>query len=199
MSKLYLLAVFLLIGMPANAATNLFSDGFESGNFSNWASSAAPWEVHGTTAHGGVKRAETTVAGDGSLNKTISTINYQNISLSYWWQLKDKLEADDHVTVAWSVDGTDWTQLADYTGSATISFEQANYALPASAEDQPSLQFRFRAVVNSGSDKFWLDDVSVTGPAKSPPTPPPNTTPAPPPDQTPAPSAYPYTDTTPAR
>lgn len=186
--------VVLISAGGAQAATSLFGDGFESGDFANWTSAEAPWTVNGTTAHGGVKRATATGPGSGALVKQESTTGFENITLSYWYRIQQSLESADHVAVELSADGTSWTPVAIYTGPATGSFQFASWPLPASANDQTHFEFRFHASLGNSSDTFWLDDVELTGnPIPTPtPTPTPEPSASPTPVQTPA--SFPETD-----
>ena len=182
-------AVFILISTNAGATTDLFSDDFESGNFNNWTASSSPWIVKGVTAHSGVKRADATGPGNGVAVKELSTAGFENISLSYWYQIKQGLETTDHVLVDWSTDGSTWNQIADYTNTGTTSFQFVSWELPVLVSDQTGFQFRFLASLSNSSDSFWLDDASVTGDAMSTPTPTPTETPTPTPTETPTPTS----------
>lgn len=192
-----------IVSLIVISSLSLFSDSFESGNFSTWTSSEAPWTVNGTTAHTGVKRATATGPGIGAIIKQQSTQDHENLTLSYWYRIQAPLEAGDHVFVDWSTDGSTWNQIADHTGPATSSFQLANFALPLLVNDQASFQFRFYASLSGTSDVFWLDDVELTGEEIPTPTPEPTIVPTPTleptlePTPTPEPSLEPTPSPTP--
>ena len=181
-------AVLFFIMNGAGAAASLFSDGFESGDLSAWTSADPQWITQGTTAHTGIKRGTAMGPGMGSLMKAQSTAGFENVQLSYWYRIQQTLESTDHVHVEWSGDGTTWHQLADHTGTATSSFQFASWALPVSAENLTTFEFRFHASLGNSSDVFWLDDVELTGDAIAAPTPTATPTQTPTPSMTPSPS-----------
>ncbi|MEK7583162.1 MAG: choice-of-anchor J domain-containing protein [Patescibacteria group bacterium] len=201
-----LLFVVILSTPKVAEAADLFSDGFESDDFTNWTSAGSKWSViNGASgAHSGTKRAE--VKGGGATNdsllKQISTTGNQNISLSYWYKINSALESSDHVVAEWSVDGSSWTTLADYAGLAAGAWTQETFNLPSSADDSTNFQFRFRATLNAGNDEFELDDVELIGsfiPTPTPTaTPTPTLTPSDTPTPTPTPTATPTPSATPS-
>ncbi|MEK7615648.1 MAG: hypothetical protein AAB420_00400 [Patescibacteria group bacterium] len=198
------LAALFFVG-GTNASSSLFSDGFESDDFSNWTSSEVPWTVNGTSsisAHMGIKRATAeglTAEGSeiGSITKMLSTAGFENISLSYWYRIKENMETGDHVWVQWSTDGNTWNQIADHTGTATTSFQFASLALPSDANNLVDFQFRFYASLGNSGDDFWLDDVELTGDAIATPTPTSTPTPTPTLEPTPTPTLEPIPTVTP--
>lgn len=157
----------------AATSTTIFSDGFESGDFSNWTSPLHPnWTViGGTLVHSGDKKARVNgpiipLAPTSSLTKTISTIGYTNITFSYWYNIDvdRKLENDDHVLVKVWDQGSSFTTLADYTDTSTNDWTFATFTLPMAYDDQQSVTIFFSPSMNaSTSDRFELDDVLITG------------------------------------
>lgn len=162
------LILILILFFPALVlAADIFSDGFESGNFSNWTLVGQNWNIVNSNApyaHSGSQRAE--VKGnvsDSILLKQISTANYQNITLSYWYKIGESLEDADHVYVEW-FDGASWSQLEDFTSIAKGDWLQKSYLLPNLAVNNPNFAFRFRATLGAAtSDIFRLDDVYLNG------------------------------------
>lgn len=166
--SLVLLAVLFNNPSPSAGAT-IFSDGFESGSFSAWTSSGGVWDVENGGTHSGSKKAEAkgdTGENDDLLQKSVSTVGSQNIVLSYWYKIAAGLESGDHIRVAWSVDGTVWNQVADYSSiNTTNNYVKATHTLPAGANNNAGFRIRFSADLNSNSDQVWLDDVEITGEA----------------------------------
>lgn len=185
------IVVWFVVFSFAQAETNLFLDGFETNDFSAWTSAEMPWDTTDTSVafvHTGIRRATAAGPGSGSITKAISTAGHEDITLSYWYRIKEALEDDDHIFVEWSTNGTDWIAETDHTGAAGASFAQAMWNLPAGADDQADFRFRFRAELGTSGDTFWLDDVELTGDQIATPTPTPTETPTPTQEPTPTPS-----------
>jgi len=168
-AALILVSGFFVVYTPnALAATTLFSDGFESGNFNAWNIHDAHWSVTTGNAHNAsAYKAEAkgdTGPTDDLLQKNISTVGYYSINLSYWFRIIS-LDNTDHVYVEYSTNGgVNWQQLADYTNrTADIDWVNASYNLPSTADNNANFVFRFRVHTNSNNDIFYLDDVSLTG------------------------------------
>lgn len=216
---LVLIAVVVALGysiLTSAAPVTLFSDGFESDNFNNWTVSANnKWKTinNSSNAHTGNYRAEVkgntgNTDGDKKIIKQQSSTGYENLELSFWYKIDEALESGDHVYVEWSANGTSWNTLADYTNVSAGVWTSQSFSLPASASDNSSLQFQFRAELANGSDVFWLDDVLLIGsevveesedpePTESEdPSPSPSEDPSPSPSDEPTPS--PSNDPTPS-
>src|SRR3989344_3953292 len=101
MKKILVIAVLFFIATVAIAATSLFSDGFESGDFVNWISADAGWNVISNTAnaHSGGERAEAKgIITDNVLMKQVADVS-SSATLSYWYKIASGLEPADHVLV----------------------------------------------------------------------------------------------------
>lgn len=157
---------------PAEAApTTIFSDSFESGNFSSWTSDDDHWHVSSGSGHTGSKKAYVCDqdSSDDILIKNIATTGYETITFSYYYRAHQALENTDHVYVEWW-NGSVWTQLVDHTNLSVGSWTQASFSLPAGANNNANLKIMFRAsglAKCSGGkgdkDEFQLDSVSLTG------------------------------------
>ena len=91
------IAGFFTVGIPhglalAEEPETLFSDGFE-GSFDAWNGADGNWDTSGGNVHSGEQRAEVEGNTDGSDNLTadVSTNDYFNIELSYWYRISDGL------------------------------------------------------------------------------------------------------------
>ena len=77
--------------LASAAPTTIFSDGFESNDFSLWTAVDSPkWATGGNAAssHTGSRRAlitGNTNPGKDALRKNKSTIGFQNLVLQYWF------------------------------------------------------------------------------------------------------------------
>lgn len=168
-AALLILSAGALFAVPQTAqAATLFSDGFESGDFSNWSSVGGDWDIINDT-HAGSDAAEVKDTGSSSdeLRKNVSTSGSQNITLSYWYKIPAGLSSDDEVIVQWSNNGgSTWNDVINYDDTATVSnWVSASHVLPSGANNSANFRFRFFASSLSSSDKFRLDDVLLTGDA----------------------------------
>ena len=149
----------------AQAADTLFSDGFESGDFSAWNSFQTPqWAVSTGGANSGSYRAEIqgdTGSSDDIISKAVSTVGYGSVTLRYWYKVAAGLESNDYVKVEW-YDGSSWHQVANYSNvNTTNNYTEAVHILPSTASHNSNFQFRFRAKFNSNGDVVRVDDVEV--------------------------------------
>jgi hypothetical protein len=167
-------AVFVLLTVCSSAgAATIWSDGFESGNFSAWTSAAGNWAVVASTlsAHNGVKGADIKGATDPSgdmLIVRLSSAGFQNLEWQYWYKVRDGLELADSVFAEWSPNATDWFVLAQYNNVLAGDWQFTSFTLPATANEDPSLSFRFRAILGTTTDRMNFDDFTLTGVATAP-------------------------------
>jgi len=164
-----LFAVSFLFSASSVSAATLFSDGFESDDFSSWSSTSGNWSIVNSTALVGDHNAKVVGESDEELipvsilEKSISTSGNGSIVLAYQYKISSALEASDHLYVEWTADGTTWTTLTDYSGFGT-GVGSESFALPIDAVDNLNFAIRFRAQMNSASsDDFRLDEVLLTG------------------------------------
>lgn len=152
--------------------TTIFSDSFESGDFSNWTSSDTNWSVTSGSGHQGNKKAQISGQGtsDDVLLKSVSTLGYKNISVSYYYRAGQDIESTDHIYFKWW-NGSSWQQLADHKSLSVGGWVIASYILPAGANNRADFKIQFVAhglepsSGNGDHDEFQLDDVSITGEA----------------------------------
>lgn len=156
----FLLFSLVILPKPAFAST-LFTDGFEGG-YSNWDSHGL-WSIVGT-AHTGTSSAKIigSTSGETILQKNISTLGYENLSLSFWYKIQSGLESTDHIDAQYSTDLSTWSSLVDYTLSTPSGWIQSSFVLPPSAANNPNFQLRFLANLGSSSDDFRLDDLTFS-------------------------------------
>jgi len=158
------LTLAMIFGVSNKAfAASLFSDGFETNNFTNWDSAGSGWDI-GTSAHSGTYRAHADgEITDSSLTKAQSTTGYEDVTLTYWYNVYSTWESNDHVYVEW-YDGDSWSTLFTHDDGNEVSvWTEKIINLPAGADENADFQIRFRATLSSTSDEFYLDDVSLTG------------------------------------
>jgi hypothetical protein len=165
---LALLAGFF-VAVGAAQAAELFSDGFESGDFSAWDSAGADWYTPKNVA--GAYEGEYRAEGRGSastgseLVKYQSTGGHEDITLSFWYRIPDNgYEVDEDMTISYTLDsGASWQQLAYFTdGDETEDWTFYTQVIPDAADN---VGFGIRLVTNAGSasDVFRLDNIRLTG------------------------------------
>lgn len=151
----------------------LFSDGFESGDWETaWYHAGDEWDVTEGDAFEGDYKIEiigsSGVANGRNLIGTATTTGYQNIKFNYAYNITSKLENDDVVEVQWGLSSgsTGWSTLKTYedaTGAVTDGWIEDSVDLPAGAEDQEQIFFRFHVELNGSGGIFQVDAGELTG------------------------------------
>lgn len=159
-----------LISVPtAEAASDtIFSDGFETDDFTEWSNNESPWTtIAANGANGSTHRAEVSdTSGEKELRKDISTTGYENITISYYLQTAD-YESEDTVKIQYSTDGgSTWTTqktLDEANLNNQTTWLQNTLIFSSDADNKSDFQFRFLADLDSAADTFGLDNVELTG------------------------------------
>lgn len=172
---LVVLACVLVFSSPARA-TVIWSDGFESDNFSKWTSGGGQWtttnqDLPNYPAPEGTKYADvigpTSTSGDGGdyLTLLISTEGYKNITLNYWWKVRENLDTGDFVAGKYTADRTNWYSVVPgYDGPLAASdWQLSTWTLPPEASNNPNFGIRFRAVLSGSTDRMNFDDFVLSG------------------------------------
>ncbi len=161
------MAVFISAPCSKAKAEMIWSDGFESGDFSAWTSVGGNWDTSGGNVHSGSKRAQIfgPYALDGDvLLLTQSLSGYENITLEYWARVYDGLESNDTLFIEWSPDGSSWNTVSAYINApASTDWHNVSLLLPATADDNALFQFRIRSRLNNASDCIYFDDIILSG------------------------------------
>ncbi len=162
----------LVFGIISNisAATDLFSDGFETG-FSSWSTPVGSKWASSNTAYSGSKSAR--VKGeveDSVLKKTnIDTTGFENISVSFWYKAGGSLDSSDTVKTEYTLDGSNWVTFFTIDNSNDTNSEQndgwnnVSQILPEGASNNPNFGIRFLANLDAENDEVKFDEVNVTG------------------------------------
>lgn len=152
-----------------NEPLQIFYDGFESG-ISSWVLSKVAdgnyWTASSTNPYQGSYSAEckpmSTSEPASSMEKQISTSGYSNLKLSYYRKLIG-LDIADEFKAKW-YDGSIW-QILEQTGSASAndaSYVYKEFALPLSAENNPSFKIKFECTAGAVSEFCRVDNVKLT-------------------------------------
>jgi len=148
----------LNITVDAAPPTTLFSDDFESGDFTT-----GGWSVTGggsiTTGAAFTGSKGTRLKKSATLEKTISTVGYGTITVDYA-RAANNLNGGENLTVQWSTDGSSWTTLEVLN---TTAYATASFVLPAGAGNQSALRIRFVTNASQNKEKAFIDDVFVIG------------------------------------
>jgi hypothetical protein len=165
------ISIFICSATLVSASeTVLFSDGFETNDFSAWNDVDQNWFTVNSApgAHSGNIRAEArgnAISSNNSLVTTISTVDHELIVLSFWYRIDDSgFEVSESMTVDYSLNGADWNSIVQFEdGDETVGWVKWEGNLPAEVEGVPSLSIRFTMNAGAASDIFKLDDVEIVG------------------------------------
>lgn len=167
MKNAILLVMAVILTLAANVQADIiWSDGFESGDFSAWTSASFDWDTSGGNTHSGSKRGQIAgpfTSGEEILLLQYSTATYEDVALEYWHRIYAGLEENDYVFVEWTADGIDWQEIVTYNDVAhDADWQQASYLLPADADDNPLFGLRIRSGLNHTSDCIYFDDLALS-------------------------------------
>jgi glutamine amidotransferase-like uncharacterized protein len=180
------LLVLSLVLPTALAATTIFSDDFDDGEYSGWSTSgtvsintrnhSAPYSVR--------------LKGDGTMWRTVSTQGYSNVTFSWWWAA-GSLESADHCYAEVN-SGSGWTVVDQLdNGDDDYVFRSGSWS-GSGIDDNPNFQIRFR-VTTVSADYCFVDDVAIISDEGGDPTDTPTVTstqgPTPTPTSTPPPTS----------
>ncbi len=140
----------------------LFSDGFESGNFTagGWTTSGSA-SVSSQAAHTGTYGAK--LARASTITKALSTAGYADIHVKCWWRAVG-LDSGEYLYCEWSDNGgQNWYELGT---TQSTSWSQPDFTCPAGAANNPNFRVRFRTNANKTSEYGCVDDVEIIGTAQ---------------------------------
>lgn len=178
MRSWFLVASFALLFIGTVSATELFYDGFESGNLNGWEiltmPGASSWNASSLNPPFGNWTARVIPQYNFSIpasamQKNASTTGYQNITFSYYRRLSG-LDIADEFQAKW-FDGTEWT-IVEQTGNTSVtntSWIFRSFNLPSIANDNPLLKLRFECTADLSNEDCRVDEVRVTGQSTSAP------------------------------
>ena len=149
----------------------IFFDDFESGTLNGWTTTAVSgantWTNTNTNPYLGTRHAQSkpqsTIEPASILERTISTVGYNNINFSYYRKLIG-LDTADEFKVRW-FDGAVWSIL-EQTGSNSAndaSYIYKTFNLPASAANNPNFRIKFECTAGAVSEFCRVDNVNIMG------------------------------------
>ncbi|HUT28731.1 MAG TPA: Calx-beta domain-containing protein [Sedimentisphaerales bacterium] len=181
--KLTLVAAVFLVGLvTAQAeAVDLFSDGFESGDFATggWTTQNSDAAVTTRSVYSGTYGAE--AAMTTWIEKALSTAGYETIHVKYYRDI-NRFDSGEYLYVEW-YDGSSWNPL-ETSNNGDYSDGLQDKVCGTGADDNVSFKIRFRTNANKVNEYAFIDDVVVSGTSTvvdtEPPTPNPATFASPP-------------------
>ncbi len=163
-----------LFSASASAAV-LFSDNFNRANSSTVGNSWAEHEEDADDVAISTNRLQLrdhqNPAPDATASQFISTLGYNNITLSFDWAPIEVSDVGDSLFAEWRVGSSAWTMLGGTfdLGGSTVFTSAGPLSLGNTADNLLSLEIRFRTLVTSGSNGVeegaFLDNVVVSGTA----------------------------------
>jgi hypothetical protein len=146
---------------------NLFVEGFESGSFgtNGWAvyGTGNPWTVSSSQPFSGHYHAQSQQSGTGNptyLERSLSTVGYSSINLSYKRKLIG-LDAADDFSSQW-FDGKNWNTLELVNSENNADYVARTFVLHSSANENPNFKIRFMCEAGAVSEFCRIDDVRVS-------------------------------------
>lgn len=151
----------------SSVSKDLLVESFESGSFATngWVvyGSGNPWLVSTLNPLSGVYHAQSQQSGAGNptyLEKSISTIGFRGISVSYNRKLVG-LDAADDFSAEW-FDGNTWNVLEHVSSQDNANYISKIYFPPSSANENPNFKIRFMCETGAVSEYCRIDNVKVS-------------------------------------
>jgi glutamine amidotransferase-like uncharacterized protein len=188
------LALFLSsLALPmALAATTIFSDDFDDGDYNGWSTSG---NVSISSYRKYSAPYSTRLKGDGTMWRTVSTQGYNDVTFAWYWAAQS-LESADHCYAEVNT-GSGWTTVDQLdNGDDDTVFRPGSWS-GSGIDNNPNFQIRFR-VTTAAADYCYIDDVVVSSGGGATPTDTPEPTDTPTEGPSPTPSNTPEPTNTPS-
>ena len=150
---------YILVVDPALLVT-IFADGFEAAL--NWTGSG---DVTWYTGSPKLGTHSVRLCVTGRIGTTISTVGYENITVSFYVGAFSLDNANENMQALW-YDGSVWTVLKQINDGDPEEKNQLNYfeyVLPAAANNNPAFALAFQLNGSGTVDYGYVDDVVVAG------------------------------------
>lgn len=140
------------------AVPPLFSDGFESGDFTTggWTTTGSP-VVSSSAAHVGNKGAR--LRGTSAITRLVSTVGIASVKVEYDRHTSG-LDSGENLYVEWSTNGALWTPI-ETTQAMSWNANPISVVLPADTAGQSGFRIRFRSNASSILENARIDAVKV--------------------------------------
>ena len=142
---------------PTPVSTTLFSDGFESGNYTTggWTSTSGS-EIKNTGAYEGTYCSA--INYNDYIEKAVSTSGSSNIQVKYVCKSEGVVSTGQFIS-EW-YDGSMWNTIESITGYTSSSYQVKSFSLPAAAANKAGFKLRFKCI-NAGSGRVYIDNVKI--------------------------------------
>jgi len=153
---------YISVTDPGGGPATFFSDDFEAGldwnQFDNvtWYTGSPKNGTHGVR-----------LRRDGAIDRTISTVGYQSIRVTFYMGAYSLDKANENVQAHW-YDGSNWNLLKQINNGDPEEDQQLHYFqydLASGADNNANFAFRFRLNGSGNGDYGYVDDVVVQGTA----------------------------------
>ncbi|MBX4196412.1 hypothetical protein KW805_02390 [Candidatus Pacearchaeota archaeon] len=168
----FVVVIMLVLLMPLSSAASVFFDGFESGSLGGWTLTtnndlAENWTIkqNATESFQGnwyiqSRPSDTLPEPASSIERTISTAGYQNITVSYQRRLLNT-DLGDTFQVEW-YDGNVWTILETVHGS-DLSYIFRTFNLTSLATNNANFKIKFECTAGGVNEMCRVDSVTING------------------------------------
>lgn len=173
---LLILAVVSLISVAAvGSAVTILSDGFDDGDLSGWTltpdGAGNNWIASTSFKSEGTHSALLQPSADNSntnpavLSRTISTVGYNNIVLSYHRKLFGlDISQDDLFNVSYSTNsGSTWTNVELNDNADDANYVIKTFSLDPAVNNNPNFVIRFECTLNNDEEHCSVDSFSLAG------------------------------------
>ncbi len=144
----------------SSAQSSIFSDGFESSL--SWSTSG---DVTWYTGAPKIGTHSVRLRYTGSIQKTISTVGYENITVSFYLGAGSLDNSNENVQCLW-YDGSAWTLLKQINNGdpeEDYGLHAFSFSLPSGADDNSDFALRFKINGSGTGDYAYVDNVVVEG------------------------------------
>jgi hypothetical protein len=157
--------IFIGTATPLNQTNGVFFEGWESGSMytNNWTTTGVTfgWNTTITNVYSGNYSITTEPADfQDNLTNNISTVNYQDIFLEFYWRT-DAFDLDDTFGVYY-YNGTAWKTINSSLGTET-TYQNFNYSFGDDATNNPDFRIRFICDPNNNNEFCYLDNITLSG------------------------------------
>lgn len=159
LASLFAFVTLAVFSLSLTSAATIFLDDFASGVPSSW--TPGQWSL----TSGYLETPSSTAQTNSIGTRTASTVGFNSIVLSFDKQLVTNFELSDNLTVLVSYDGSTFTQVASYTGTANPSFvtETITSLNAALASNNANFKIRFECNTDASGEQCRIDNVKLEG------------------------------------
>jgi hypothetical protein len=136
-----------------------FSEGFESGDFSNWTSSVE-WEIKSNMQYSGTYSALAN-ADSTNLGKTFDTSNSSSITIGFWYR-DDDIDDGDNVYLRFKDSSSNFDAIKELGNDTEDTWHYYTWTTTAAQYMHSDFEIRFTAGSIDTGERLWIDDLTFT-------------------------------------